>query len=38
MLKSAQVTEADILTLPDIANTIGSFVGGELRKTVRMQR
>ncbi|MFC6307221.1 hypothetical protein E2553_37750 [Paraburkholderia dipogonis] len=38
MLKPAQVTEADILTLTDIANTIGSFVAGELRKAVRVQR
>ncbi|OAJ53588.1 Initiator Replication protein [Paraburkholderia ginsengiterrae] len=35
MLKPAQVTEANILTLPDIANTFGSFVAGELRKAAR---
>jgi hypothetical protein len=38
MLKPAQVTEANILTLPDIANTFSSFVAGELRKAARVQR
>lgn len=38
MLKPAQVTEANILTFPDIANTFGSFVAGELRKAARVQR
>ncbi|ANB77706.1 Initiator Replication protein (plasmid) [Paraburkholderia phytofirmans OLGA172] len=38
MLKPAQVTEANILTFPDIANTFGSFVAGELRKAARGQR
>ncbi|MFM0351168.1 hypothetical protein [Paraburkholderia sp. RL17-347-BIC-D] len=38
MLKPAQVTEATILTLPDIANTFGFFVVGELRKAARVQR
>jgi hypothetical protein len=37
-LKPAQVTKADILTLPDIANMIGSFVAGELGKAVHVQR
>ncbi|MGF6997350.1 replication initiation protein [Paraburkholderia sp. GAS32] len=38
MLRPAQVTEANILTFPDIANTFGSFVAGELRKAGRVQR
>ncbi|MBK3786220.1 hypothetical protein G3A43_39090 [Paraburkholderia aspalathi] len=38
MLGPAQVTEANILTFPDIANTFGSFVAGELRKAGRVQR
>jgi hypothetical protein len=38
MLKPAQVTEATILTLPDIANAFGFFVVGELRKAARVQR
>ncbi|SAL80840.1 initiator RepB protein [Caballeronia terrestris] len=38
MLKPAQVTESNILTFPDIANTFGSFVAGELRKSARAQR
>ncbi|MCX4150032.1 MULTISPECIES: replication initiation protein [Paraburkholderia] len=38
MLKPAQVTEANILTFPDIANTFGSFVAGELRKAGRAPR
>jgi hypothetical protein len=38
VLKSAQVTEAIILILPDIAYPLGSFVVGELRKAARVQR
>ncbi|MFM0514300.1 hypothetical protein [Paraburkholderia sp. RL17-373-BIF-A] len=32
MLKLAQVTDANILTAPDIADTFGSFVAGEPEK------
>jgi len=35
LLKPAQVTEANILTWPDLANTFGSFVANELRKAAR---
>lgn len=38
MLKPAQVTDANILTVPDIAITFGSFVAGELRNAARVQR
>lgn len=34
-LKPAQVTEANILTFPDVANTFIPFVAGELRKAGR---
>ncbi|TCK32472.1 replication initiator protein [Paraburkholderia sp. BL8N3] len=34
-LKPAQVTEANILSFPDVANTFIPFVAGELRKAIR---
>lgn len=37
-LKPAQVTEANILSFPDVSNTFIPFVAGELRKAMRTRR
>jgi Initiator Replication protein len=37
-LKPAQVTEANILSFPDVSNTFIPFVAGELRKATRARR
>lgn len=37
-LKPAQVTEANILSFPDVSNTFIPFVAGELRKAMRARR
>jgi hypothetical protein len=37
MLKPANVTEANILNLPDVANTFSSYVAGEIRKAARVR-
>ncbi|CAH2807040.1 MAG: Protein involved in initiation of plasmid replication [uncultured Paraburkholderia sp.] len=34
-LKPASVTEANILALPDVANTFSAYVAGEIRKSAR---
>lgn len=37
MLKPGNVTEANIMTLPDVANTFSSYVAGEIRKATRVR-